>query len=63
MNDPLLLRIAARAKGQLGERPEKLQTKDIEMLKALIQSGTSIQNDKNPQRTFLFSMGFVIGLF
>lgn len=37
-------RIAARARGRLGGRPEKLQAKDIEMLKALIQSGTSIQD-------------------
>lgn len=37
-------RIAARARGRLGGRPEKLHTKDIEMLKALVDNGTSIKD-------------------
>lgn len=33
-------RIAARARGRLGGCPEKYREKDIEMMKALIKSGT-----------------------
>lgn len=37
-------RIAARARGRLGGRPKKLHAKDIEMLKALVDNGTSIKD-------------------
>lgn len=37
-------RAAARARGRLGGRPEKFGSKDIEMMKALIESGTSIKD-------------------
>lgn len=35
-------RAAARARGRLGGRPEKITEKDIELLKTLIESGTTI---------------------
>lgn len=37
-------RAAARARGRLGGRPEKFGLKDIEMMKALIESGTPIKD-------------------
>ncbi|MBS4193150.1 recombinase family protein [Bacillus sp. FJAT-49705] len=37
-------RAAARARGRLGGRPEKYGSKDIEMMKALIKSGTPIKD-------------------
>ncbi|OKL35570.1 recombinase family protein [Domibacillus mangrovi] len=37
-------RAAARARGRLGGRPEKFGSKDIEMMKALIESGTPIKD-------------------
>ena len=37
-------RAAARARGRLGGRPEKLEAKDIEMMKSLIENGTSIKD-------------------
>jgi len=35
-------RVAARARGRLGGRPEKLDKKELEMLKTLVASGTPI---------------------
>lgn len=35
-------RAAARARGRLGGRPEKLDKKELEMLKTLVESGTPI---------------------
>lgn len=37
-------RVAAKARGRLGGRPEKYGAKDIEMMKALIESGISIKD-------------------
>lgn len=37
-------RTAARARGRLGGRPEKFGTKDIEMMRSLIQNGTPIKD-------------------
>lgn len=37
-------RIAAKARGRLGGRPEKFSPKDIEMMKSLIESGTPIKD-------------------
>jgi DNA invertase Pin-like site-specific DNA recombinase len=37
-------RVAARARGRLGGRPEKLSKKDIEMLKTLVANGTPIKD-------------------
>ncbi|MEK3977325.1 recombinase family protein [Psychrobacillus sp. FSL K6-2684] len=37
-------RAAAKARGRLGGRPEKYGSKDIEMMKALIESGTPIKD-------------------
>ncbi|MER2109217.1 MAG: recombinase family protein [Solibacillus sp.] len=37
-------RVAAKARGRLGGRPEKYGSKDIEMMKALIESGTPIKD-------------------
>ncbi|MGW6193826.1 recombinase family protein [Bacillus cereus] len=37
-------RAAAKARGRLGGRPEKYGPKDIEMMKALIESGTPIKD-------------------
>ncbi|MFJ7936718.1 recombinase family protein [Sporosarcina sp. NPDC096371] len=37
-------RDAARARGRLGGRPEKFGTKNIEMMKSLIESGTPIKD-------------------
>ncbi|WP_347550033.1 recombinase family protein [Pseudalkalibacillus hwajinpoensis] len=37
-------RAAAKARGRLGGRPEKYGLKDIEMMKALIESGTPIKD-------------------
>ncbi|MDN9012474.1 recombinase family protein [Brevibacillus laterosporus] len=37
-------RAAARARGRLGGRPEKLEKKEIEMLKTLVAGGTAIKN-------------------
>ncbi|SCA96942.1 Resolvase/integrase Bin [Bacillus mycoides] len=37
-------RVAARARGRLGGRPEKFGLKDIEMMKSLIESGTPIKD-------------------
>lgn len=37
-------RIAAKARGRLGGRPQKLTQKDIEMIKALINNGTTIKD-------------------
>lgn len=37
-------RVAAKARGRLGGRPEKYGDKDIEMMKALIEGGTPIKD-------------------
>lgn len=37
-------RVAARARGRHGGRPEKYGSKDIEMMKSLIESGTPIKD-------------------
>jgi len=37
-------RVAAKARGRLGGRPEKYGVKDIEMMKALIDGGTPIKD-------------------
>lgn len=37
-------RAAAKARGRLGGRPEKYGSKDIEMMKALIESETPIKD-------------------
>ncbi len=37
-------RAAAKARGRLGGLPEKYESKDIEMMKALIESGTAIKD-------------------
>jgi DNA invertase Pin-like site-specific DNA recombinase len=37
-------RVAAKARGRLGGRPEKYGVKDIEMMKALIEGGTPIKD-------------------
>ncbi|MDT2904255.1 recombinase family protein [Lactococcus lactis] len=37
-------RVAARARGRLGGRPEKFTEKDIEQIKTLVDSGTPIKN-------------------
>jgi len=37
-------RAASKARGRLGGRPEKYGSKDIEMMKALIESGTPIKD-------------------
>ncbi|MDM5309895.1 recombinase family protein [Peribacillus frigoritolerans] len=37
-------RAAARARGRLGGRPEKFGSKDIEMMKSLIENGTPIKD-------------------
>ncbi|WP_046176507.1 recombinase family protein [Domibacillus indicus] len=37
-------RVAAKARGRLGGRPEKFESKDIEMMKSLIESGTPIKD-------------------
>jgi len=37
-------RAAAKARGRLGGRPEKYGSKDIEKMKALIESGTPIKD-------------------
>jgi DNA invertase Pin-like site-specific DNA recombinase len=37
-------RVAARARGRLGGRPEKFRKKEIEMMKALAKNGTPIKD-------------------
>ncbi|MGC3637038.1 helix-turn-helix domain-containing protein, partial [Enterococcus faecium] len=37
-------RAAARPRGRLGGRPEKYRSKDIEMMRALIENGTPIKD-------------------
>ncbi|MGG3451075.1 recombinase family protein [Domibacillus aminovorans] len=37
-------RVAAKARGRLGGRPEKYGPKDVEMMKSLIESGTPIKD-------------------
>jgi DNA invertase Pin-like site-specific DNA recombinase len=37
-------RAAARARGRLGGRPEKLGKKEVEMLKTLVSNGTPIKD-------------------
>ncbi|MDM5188305.1 recombinase family protein [Bacillus sp. DX4.1] len=40
-------RAAARARGRLGGRPEKLDNKDMDMLKTLVKNGTPIKDIAN----------------